>query len=84
MAVIPQLVRRGIPLEAARCYANDGCTEVTLEGKAGIFFWQMESMKCLELALHNGKESPNAPHTRAQVEPRMETAMLCQPARNGH
>lgn len=61
--IIPQLLRRGIPLDAARCYANDGCTEVTLEGRAGIFFWQMESMKCLELALHNGKESPNAPHT---------------------
>ena len=61
--IIPQLLRRGIPLDAARCYANDGCTEVTLEGRAGIFFWQMESMKCLELALHNGKENPNAPHT---------------------
>lgn len=61
--IIPQLVQRGYPLRAARCYANDGCTEVTLEGYAGIFFWQMESMKSLELALYNGQESPNAPHT---------------------
>lgn len=61
--IIPELVRMGVPLSAARCYANDGCTEVTLEGNAGIFFWQMESMKALELALHNGQESPNAPHT---------------------
>ena len=60
--IIPQLVRRGVPLRVARCYANDGCTEVTLEGNAGIFFWQMESMKSLELALFNGRESPNAPH----------------------
>ena len=61
--IIPPLVRMGVPLNVARCYANDGCTEITLEGYAGIFFWQMESMKALELALHNGKESPNAPHT---------------------
>ena len=61
--IIPPLVRMGVPLEIARCYANDGCTEITLEGNAGIFFWQMESMKALELALHNGQESPNAPHT---------------------
>ena len=55
-------LRMGVPLQVARCYANDGCTEITLEGNAGIFFWQMESMKALELALYNGKESPNAPH----------------------
>ena len=61
--IIPQLVKLGVPLPIARCYANDGCTEITLEGNAGIFFWQMESVKTLELALHNGKESPNAPHT---------------------
>ena len=61
--IIPQLVKLGVPLPIARCYANDGCTEITLEGNAGIFFWQMESVKALELALHNGKESPNAPHT---------------------
>lgn len=61
--IIPELVRMGYPVEVARCYANDGCTEITLEGGAGIFFWQMESMKTLELMLHNGQESPNAPYT---------------------
>lgn len=61
--IIPSLINMNISLSAARGYANDGCTEVTFEGRAGIFFWQMESMKSFELALYNGKESPNAPHT---------------------
>ncbi|MBP3427895.1 MAG: hypothetical protein J6M47_06500 [Clostridia bacterium] len=73
--IIPELVRMGVPLNVARCYANDGCTEVTLEGSAGIFFWQMESMKTLELALHNGKESPNAPHTPVRKWSRHRMAM---------
>lgn len=60
--IIDPLRRLGCPLSVARGYANDGCTEITLEGNAGIFFWQMESVKSLELALYNGKESPNAPH----------------------
>ncbi len=60
--IIPGLLKLGYPIEIARCYANDGCTEVTFEGNAGIFFWQMESMKSLELAIYNGEESPNAPN----------------------
>lgn len=62
-AVIPQLVQSGYPLEIARCYANDGCTEVTLEGSSDIQFWQVETMKSFELALFNGKENPCAPYT---------------------
>lgn len=61
--IIPPLVEKGVPLPIARCYANDGCTEVTLEGHADIQFWQLESMKSLELALFNGEESPVAPYT---------------------
>lgn len=73
--IIPQLVRMGVPMHIARCYANDGCTEITLEGYAGIFFWQMESMKTLELTLYNGKESPNAPHTPVHKWNRNRPAM---------
>ena len=61
--IIPSLVEKGVPLPIARCYANDGCTEVTLEGHADIQFWQVESMKSLELALFNGDENPTAPYT---------------------
>jgi len=59
--IIPSLVHRGIPLEYARQYANDGCTEVTFDGLSGIWFYQMESVKSLELALFRGQENPSTP-----------------------
>ena len=61
--IIPDLVRRGLTIEQARSYANDGCTELTFDAHAGIWFWQMESMKTLELSLFRGCESPCAPHS---------------------
>ena len=33
--IIPNLVARGVPLEYARQYANDGCTEITFDGLSG-------------------------------------------------
>lgn len=59
--IIPALVNRGIPLELARIYANDGCTEITFDSHSAIWFWQMESVKSLELALFRGKENPSTP-----------------------
>lgn len=59
--IIPALVKRGIPLELARIYANDGCTEITFDSHSAIWFWQMESVKSLELALFRGKENPSTP-----------------------
>lgn len=59
--IIPSLVDRGIPLELARIYANDGCTEITFDSHSAIWFWQMESVKSLELALFRGKENPSTP-----------------------
>ena len=59
--IIPALVKRGIPLELARIYANDGCTELTFDSHSAIWFWQMESVKSLELALFRGKENPSTP-----------------------
>lgn len=61
--IIPDLVRRGISLEHARSYANDGCTELTFDRHSAIWFGQMESMKSLELTLFRGKENPSAPHS---------------------
>lgn len=59
--IIPNLTVRGVPLEYARQYANDGCTEITFDGLSGIWFWQMESVKSLELALFRGQENPSTP-----------------------
>lgn len=59
--IIPNLVDRGVPLEYARQYANDGCTEITFDGLSGIWFWQMETVKSLELALFRGQENPSTP-----------------------
>lgn len=59
--IIPSLVKRGIPLEMARTYANDGCTEITFDSHSAIWFWQMESVKTLELALFRGAENPSTP-----------------------
>lgn len=62
--LIPSLVRRGIPLQYARVYANDGCTELTFDGHSGIWFWQMETVKTLELTLFRGAENPSTPYNQ--------------------
>ena len=59
--ILPALTARGIPLPLARGYASDGCTELVFDGLSGIWFWQMESVKTLELALFRGKENPSTP-----------------------
>lgn len=56
-ALIPSLVSVGVPLESACNYANDGCTEVTIDGESGIAFYQLEALKSLELMLFNGDEN---------------------------
>ena len=56
-ALVPSLCRLEVPLESARGYANDGCTEVTIDGESGILFLQMEAVKSLELALFNGEQN---------------------------
>jgi len=66
---IPALTDRGIALEDARDYAPIGCVELTVPGRAnphavsGMF----SSIKCLELALFDGKDPLSGrqlgPHT---------------------
>lgn len=56
-ALIPSLIRYGIPTSSARNYSNDGCTELVIDGESGIFFYQMEAVKSLELTLFNGEEN---------------------------
>jgi formate C-acetyltransferase len=49
-AIIPALVKSGIPLEDARDYTNDGCSEILVQGKTNP--WAYESrvklLTCLE------------------------------------
>ena len=55
-AIVPALVRNGIPLEDARGYAVIGCVEITIPGKASphaVSGW-LNLAKCLELALNDG------------------------------
>lgn len=54
--LIPALQRYGgVPLAAARNYANDGCNEIIIDGESGIRICTMDAMKALELALFNGQ-----------------------------
>ncbi len=52
--IIPEMLRVGIPEEIAFSYANDGCTEVVLEGNAGIDFFHIDAVATFELAFNNG------------------------------
>ena len=66
-AIVPALVKKGIPLEHARQYAIIGCIEVTIAGtmdpRAVAYYCNL--LKCLELALNDGVDML----TGAQVGP---------------
>jgi formate C-acetyltransferase len=53
--IIPSLVAAGVPLPQARNYANDGCSEVIIDGESGIELGMVEAVKSLELMLFNGQ-----------------------------
>ncbi len=55
-ALVPALATSGIALEDARDYANIGCVETTIPGKANphAVSNRINLLKCLELALNNG------------------------------
>jgi len=56
--VIPSLVEHGIAFDDAINYSNDGCTEIIVDGKSVIRFFNMEALKCMELTMFNGEEAP--------------------------
>jgi len=56
--IIPSLVDHGISFEDAVNYSNDGCTEIIIDGKSVIRFFDMEAVKCMELAMFDGEEAP--------------------------
>ena len=56
--LIPGLVDNWIPLDRARNYANDGCTEVIIDGESTIdFFNMMTALKSIELMMFNGEQN---------------------------
>lgn len=57
-AIIPQLLRHGVPREAAYDYCCDGCEEIIIDRRGAILFKELESQKVLELAYFNGQENP--------------------------
>ncbi len=71
--LIPSLVAKGVPLASARNYANDGCTELTIDGESRISFTQLEAVKCLEIALFDGEENTRPGTAQGQYILRAET-----------
>ncbi len=74
--IIPQMIANGIDRRYAVEYGNDGCTETLIDGASGIVFWQHESVKCLELALFNGKENPSVGEVYAQKSSKQQHSAL--------
>lgn len=57
-AIIPALLNVGVPLEDARDYTNDGCSEILVQGKSNpwCFEARVKLLKCLEWALERLEE----------------------------
>jgi pyruvate-formate lyase len=58
--VIPALGRLGIPIEDARDYCNDGCSELIIGGKGTIRFWVHDSLAVLTDTVLDAVEAPYA------------------------
>ena len=73
---IPGLLRLGIPLEDARDYCNDGCSEIILGGKSTISFKNFDTLPMLNETVQRGAETPYA--TFAEVMADFETRLAAQ------
>ncbi len=49
--IIPELIKWGFTREDAVNYANDGCTEIIVDGRSVISFFQLDAVKCVETAM---------------------------------
>lgn len=52
--IIPSLIEFGVPESLAYHYANDGCSEITLDGYSGIDYAHIDIVGVFELAFNNG------------------------------
>jgi len=55
---IPGLLQLGIPIEDARDYCNDGCSELILGGKSTISFSNFDTLPMLNETVQKGEEEP--------------------------
>ena len=57
-AIIPALVESGIPLEDARDYTNDGCSEILVQGKTNPWAYEarVKLLTCLERVMERLEE----------------------------
>jgi len=58
--VLPALGRLGIPIEDARDYCNDGCSEIIIGGKGTIRFWVYDSLAVLTDTVLQADQAPYA------------------------
>ena len=55
---IPGLLQLGIPIEDARDYCNDGCSEIILGGKSTIRFNNFDTLPILNETVQKGEDEP--------------------------
>jgi pyruvate-formate lyase len=66
--VLPALSRLGIPLEDARDYCNDGCSELIIGGKGTIWFRVHDALSALRKTVLQAAERPYATFDRVMQE----------------
>lgn len=71
---IPGLLQLGIPLEEARDYCNDGCSELIIGGKSTIGFSNFDTLPMLNETVNQGVQEPfeDFPAVVADFKKRME------------
>ncbi|MEW6751096.1 MAG: pyruvate formate lyase family protein [Candidatus Latescibacterota bacterium] len=71
---IPGLLRLGIPLEDARDYCNDGCSELIIGGRSTISFTNFDTLPLLNETVARGAAEgfPDFPAVVADFEERLE------------
>jgi pyruvate formate-lyase/glycerol dehydratase family glycyl radical enzyme len=76
-AIIPALMGTGIPLEDARDYTNDGCSEILVQGKTNPWAFEANVMllKCVERAVRGLEEYGNFQDLMAAVRKEISLAV---------
>ncbi len=55
---VPGLLRLGIPIEDARDYCNDGCSELIIGGRSTIRFSNFDTLPMLNKTVQKGEQEP--------------------------
>jgi len=78
---LPGLLRLGIPLEEARDYCNDGCSELIIGGKSTIGFRNFDTLPLLNQTVARGAKQPFEDFAEVieDIKRRMETEIPEKP-----